>query len=565
MGNGGDRAQQTLPNTFANPSMGWQPSAIWSNNGVGVLSQNRDAGVPRGSFVRDALPRPQAGWVDGFAESTDAFPSGPSGSAVLVATSGPDPWGTRPGPWNPSPDAAAQALALSGNTSPRSRSDASVHDLNNGSSPAYYTAASSTTAQRGPVGSKPPTALEPLNGQFKYSPFSGFADEKDNVGSFGQLKHEPEQRMGKFAVGQRPTQQESPFLDAVGNGHPREAGMPPSSHPSADMHVQANSFGDFAYGVPTTAAVHSQRPSLAGPSVSFQTQNTRNIGRTVVQQADEADLTERLRSLAVNGGPAAAPDSLANLGTYGSGAHNFPFNLASQPWENGQGYQAGFANGTGFEKRGSVVDRSPPAGGAHRAGGELNSPRSFAGTPQQNPEAWSRPASRDPRIGADIDRRGPGQQFLQQPQQQSQQQPQPLLYPPGSYYTPNFQHFSPHLYDLYQNSYANLRGPLPIPGYGMHMGPYPLGAGAMPFRPARDQDPGRGVRSMLLEEFRSSSKSNKRYELKVRSPASSGRQRELQRAAAYSWGLGHLQSHCRVQRRPAWFSVHPAEARDGQQ
>jgi mRNA-binding protein PUF3 len=37
----------------------------------------------------------------------------------------------------------------------------------------------------------------------------------------------------------------------------------------------------------------------------------------------------------------------------------------------------------------------------------------------------------------------------------------------------------------------------------------------IPTRPAKDQDVGVGVRSVLLEEFRSNSKSNKRYELKV--------------------------------------------------
>lgn len=37
---------------------------------------------------------------------------------------------------------------------------------------------------------------------------------------------------------------------------------------------------------------------------------------------------------------------------------------------------------------------------------------------------------------------------------------------------------------------------------------------SVPVRPSRDQDPGKGMRSALLEEFRSNAKSNKRYELK---------------------------------------------------
>ena len=46
------------------------------------------------------------------------------------------------------------------------------------------------------------------------------------------------------------------------------------------------------------------------------------------------------------------------------------------------------------------------------------------------------------------------------------------------------------------------------------MPPYPP-TQIIPTRPAKDQDVGVGVRSVLLEEFRSNSKSNKRYELKV--------------------------------------------------
>lgn len=59
----------------------------------------------------------------------------------------------------------------------------------------------------------------------------------------------------------------------------------------------------------------------------------------------------------------------------------------------------------------------------------------------------------------------------------------------------------------------NFRSQMPLQGYGLPMN-YVTGL-PVPVRPSRDQDPGKGVRSVLLEEFRGNAKSNKRYELKV--------------------------------------------------
>jgi mRNA-binding protein PUF3 len=46
---------------------------------------------------------------------------------------------------------------------------------------------------------------------------------------------------------------------------------------------------------------------------------------------------------------------------------------------------------------------------------------------------------------------------------------------------------------------------------------YPAAAAGLPMQRGRGQDPGTGIRSLLLEEFRSAAKADKRYELKVRS------------------------------------------------
>jgi mRNA-binding protein PUF3 len=68
-----------------------------------------------------------------------------------------------------------------------------------------------------------------------------------------------------------------------------------------------------------------------------------------------------------------------------------------------------------------------------------------------------------------------------------------------------------HAYDYSPQNYRQANIPY---GYPMPMPPYPP-TQIIPTRPAKDQDVGVGVRSVLLEEFRSNSKSNKRYELKV--------------------------------------------------
>ncbi|KAL2019506.1 hypothetical protein VTK56DRAFT_9540 [Thermocarpiscus australiensis] len=475
--NGSDKAQH-IRNAFS--STGWQANGIWSSNGIGSFARNREA--------------------VGSRDLSDAFPSATSGSGALAATSEANPWGNRPGPWNSTE--TTQTRTVSDSTSPsRSRPDSSVHDMNGNS--AYYSG-TPAIAQRGPVGSKPPSAGDTSTGPFKYaSPFSGYADEKESNGAFGQSKHEHEQRLGKFTVAQRPAQEPS-FLNAVGTGPSRDAGMPPSSQAQSDLHAQADALSDFSYSGRAATSMHSQRPSLAGPSVSYPDHNSRGYDQSVAQQTDKEELAERLgRILGI--GSNSTPDSLSSIPTYANGSQTFQFDPVSQPWENGQGYQAGFArdtyaNGAGFERRGSLADRGSASGSTYRTGAGLNSPRSFTGTPQPNVDSWSRPGSRDHRIGADIDRRSLGQQF-------AQQHAAPLYSNP--YFNTGYQQL-PNIYD----QYPPLRHPVPIPGYGMPLPPYPFVPGAVPIRPGADRDPGRGVRSLLLEEFRSTSKSNKRYELK---------------------------------------------------
>lgn len=484
MANGNEQSQQPRGNGFA--STPWQ-GGIWGNNaiGSGSFSTNRDVVGTRGSSARNGLSREQGREVDRLPDITDSFPSGPSGSGALAASSEADPWGSRTGRWN-SAD-TTQTRALSGNASPSNpRSDAAGLGMNGNS---FYPTAS-TLAQRGPVGSRPATALDPSTGPFRNaSQVSELVDDKEAVGPFSALNLDHEQRLGTFAGAQRPGQEQT-FFNPVGNGPSRDPGLSSSSRPEPDL-------SNFSYGGPAANSMHSQRPSLV-TAASFGAHNARAYDQTTAKQTDEAEVADRLGRIAL--------DNDINGASYRNGAQNFQLNPVSQPWENGQAYQNGFANdvygnATGFERRGSAVDRSSSAGSTFRASAGLNSPRGFAAAPQPNGDSWLRPASQGHRMGSETDQRVLAQQFAQQ---------QPASFYQTPYYHPSFQPSQP-LYSLYGN---NLR-PGPLTGYGVPLAPY-LGASGLPVHLGRDQDPGKAFRSMALEEFRSNIKSITRYELKVR-------------------------------------------------
>ncbi|KAK4115094.1 ARM repeat-containing protein [Canariomyces notabilis] len=342
----------------------------------------------------------------------------------------------------------------------------------------YYPAAS-TLAQRAPVGSRPATALDPSTGPHRHtSRLSSLVDEKETAGIFGSLSLEPEQRLGQFSGSQR-AGQEPTYFNGVGGGPSRDSGLPPTSQPESELPT-------FGYGASGANSMHSQRPSLTS-GLSFNALNPKTYDQAGTHRTDEAEISERIGRMTM--------DSDLNGAHYRNGAQSFQFNPVSQPWENSQAYpnglaREGYGNGSAFERRGSAaLDRSSSAGSTYRPGAGLSSPRGFA-APQSNSEAWSRPASRDHRSGADIDRRGLG------------------FYPPQHpYYS---QGYLP--YPLY-DPYSGLRH-VPIPGFDMPLPAYPAAAAGLPMQRGRGQDPGTGIRSLLLEEFRSAAKADKRYELK---------------------------------------------------
>ncbi|KAL2181311.1 armadillo-type protein [Thermothelomyces heterothallicus CBS 202.75] len=468
-GLGNHNPQQGLGNTIFS---GLPPSGPWNNSTPGSFANTRPVATPR-----DAM---------------NPFGTVGLGSAALTSVADLDTWGSS-AYWNPAAD-TTQTRSLSGNTSPRSKSEASTNDTNGGLSRLFPGAP--TMAQRAPVGSKPPatTTVDSSNGNFKYPlGFPGYAEEGDGE-HFTNMERKFDNTFAPRAIG-APRQAHDPSLNAVGSGPSRKSisGLADSDAPG-----QTNAFNlNDIYGA-TAPGYHSHRPSLAGSTLS--THHNMGFDQSAERQ-NHAQLVESLGMMALDNAPNGSTNGLQDALSYDNGAQNFQFNPGSQSWENGHGYDNGYvkntyANGSGLDKRGSITGRNSPAGSAYRAGGGLNSPRGFAATPQPS-DAWSRPASRDPRMPAELARRGLGDAFVQQPA--------------TSFFNNLFyqQNFSP-----IQAAYAQYGDPRTIGGpYGLALPPYGLGLPGIPTRPMRDQAPGNSFRSALLHEFKHSPKS-KRWELK---------------------------------------------------
>ncbi|KAK0622943.1 armadillo-type protein [Immersiella caudata] len=271
--------------------------------------------------------------------------------------------------------------------------------------------------------------------------------------------------------------------------------MPTSSHSDADAHAHPSSFGELTYG----GHSHSQRPSM-----SFS-QSGRSFNHGM-EPFSRDEIQAKFASLTLGDTSGTSSSSLTGL-SFGNGSSQTQFNPHSQAWgppaqTYGTEYQKdAFPNPSSYEKRGSIPDRGSPAGSTYQRG--LSSPKSYTGTPQPVADAWSRPASRDPRNGPEMERRGLAQQFQHQHHQG-----------PGTYFSPQqYYGYPPYPAQLY-NFPGNFRQHIPMgPGYDLPMNQYGI-HNAPPIRPAKDQDPTSRMRSPLLDDFRATPKPNKRFELK---------------------------------------------------
>lgn len=188
-------------------------------------------------------------------------------------------------------------------------------------------------------------------------------------------------------------------------------------------------------------------------------------------------------------------DSSNSPGLGNGASQPFQFNPGSQPWQNdlqgGSRDAYGDLGGSYFPSQRGSSGRGSAAGSPFAP--HMNSPRHYNGSSSSRQDSWNR----NSRMAQEFDRSQLGGQYAHQ----SPYYPSP--YYPQQYGNP----FDPYMAN------PNYRAQLASSGYHVPVAPYMNGV-PQPFRPSRDVDSGRGVRSLMLEEFRGSGKPNKRYELK---------------------------------------------------
>lgn len=506
-----DRTAQSssLGQTFGNGGT-WQPSSgIWGSNtiGSGFANTKRDASRSRGMSTQG----------DGIQARTDvltaagngSFADGISGSAALATSSEADPWVARAnGPWNP-PDTTSPTLqsSHSGSTSP-SHTRSSIPNIGPQTLleiHQYPPQARPTIGQGGGFGmSQQKSSLDPSSGPFKFvnKPSFGFNDDKENS---GHLDNGHEVDLPRSFRSDQMGSQNTGFLP-IGNSASRDGSMPPPRTPDSGLSLNGLGFSNGnqhfgSIGHTPNSSIHSQRPSFSGPS---QTNDPRYT------DSAEGELRDKFSRFGfgpdVEGPSASQINSTSYSPSHPNYAqHNYQPNGGSAMWgemstnSKASHYYEGFSNQPFADQQYYKAHRfergtSSPAGSDHRRG--LNSPKYYPAANTPPSEQIYRPVSRGPRMtqgSNELDRRLQNIHFAQQHNYfshfQGQYPQNPYDYPP-----PNFRPTgAPYAY-------------MPVPAYPP--------AQVIPTRPAKDQDVGVGVRSVLLEEFRSNGKSNKRYELK---------------------------------------------------
>ncbi|KAI0180321.1 ARM repeat-containing protein [Hypoxylon sp. FL1284] len=489
MGNSsGDKASQPLGSTFGHSA--WQPSGIWGNSTMSLdIMNSREPG--------------------------ETSPSTASGSAQLNSHSQAAPWMSQGRIWN-HPGSAQPGSTSSGSTSPTRTRDGFQHnysDVHNNSHSFQYRP---SVTQNGAASSNRTAAnghLEPAT-SLKYP--GGLVDSVNEERGTANLYASNSNAQLDFEAANfyRRNSNEPTF---AGLGHSRQ-GTLTSRQPDSSAQVPSNQYSDSSHYPYSKIQGHNKqqarRPSVPGSSIPMPS----DLGRSNAFGFGTADastrgLEESFRAgLSLDDGQESANGGYAINGHFNPASQPFQMDTSSQAWQqdlgppNSMGFGQNMAESwddpiaaalKNTRRIPGVGERGSPAGSAYRPG--VNSPRGFSGTPNGRNDSWSRPGSRDPMILSDIDRVQHGSQYLNQ---------QSGYYNP-SYYNPGVSQFS-GTYDQYVPN-PNFRSRQPQ-GFGLPLNYLP--GPVVPSRPSRDQDPGKGMRSAVLEEFRSNTKSNKRYELK---------------------------------------------------
>ncbi|RFU25676.1 hypothetical protein B7463_g10667, partial [Scytalidium lignicola] len=533
----------TLGPTFVNGTAWQASSGIWGSNaaiGSGFSNNIRDASRTRG---RPALGREDFVVADvNPTADKDGLPEVPTGSGALAASSEAEhPWGSSR-PWN-HPDTTSPTLqsSHSGSTSParvrNSISGASSQTLleiqnqyaSQSRPPIGHGQASSFSRSQPKGGSLDPSSAVKFAQRLSF----GFNDDKENS---GQTENSYEvDLLSSRPFNPRPdgTASQNGGLLRIGGAASRDSSMPPSRASDSGMNGSMPiggltfgnhnaHFGSMSHHTPSSS-IHSQRPSISGLSSNFPIQpNGQKYNDLANNSAQEAELREKFTKFGFHDNSERRVSTQMDNGidpSYSPGHSTLPhanqLNGGSPMWTDVSGGMKtfnnydnlsaqAFADQVNFNNKplrfGDPGSVSPATSDYRRV---MHSPKfySVAGTPPGGSEQIYRPSSRDPRMSQgpnELDRR---LQNLQLAQQQS------LLYANNfpSQYPP------PHLFDY--STLPNFRSQNIPYGYGGSVPPFtPMQF--IPARPARDADVGLGVRSLLLEEFRSNSKSTKRYELK---------------------------------------------------
>ncbi|KAM0454746.1 hypothetical protein ACHAPV_005498 [Trichoderma viride] len=403
-------------------------------------------------------------WSSPFANARDrsAGPKeseeNPTGSSALHATSEAEGWVSNSKPWN------AENPARSVSNSPGRAQNAGL------SNPSVF------------YPNHHPAAI-------------GVKKESSGLGGSGSFIDESDAYA--FAAAQKRGPSDGAFIDPLAAfAQPRDASLPPSrqsqgSPAFTELYHQGS-------GHTPSNSIHSTR-QLSNHSLSFpQVANQRAF--SLNRQVDDDISLRMARQINLNNGSAGGqPFNPASV--------PFHSNPASVPWlsESGPSRLGSFEFGTdpllsqlSAARRPSLDRVSPASGAAYRLDPGSNS-RVFA----PGAEAWmSRPSSRGQRA-ADHERRPSGQQFTASNF--------PAQYYPNQFgYAQIPSQYSPSYPEAYTSNFRPMLSNYAVPS----IPGYPLNS-MTPIRPSRDQDPSKGMRSALLDEFRvNGNKSNKRYELR---------------------------------------------------
>lgn len=518
MGNpSNEKASQPLGSTFSHSA--WQSGGIWGNNSIS-LNSRRETINPRGMSDRETirLRCTLKLQLTRASESDETSPSAVSGSAQLNSHSQAAPWGSRGGIWNQT-GSAHPGSSSSGSTSPTRTRDNFQHnyaDVQSNSHGFPFRPPVSQNGAAAPNRTVAPGPLDPSTSSFKYP--GGFGDstgdERGNSNLYasnsnGQLDFEPSSLY-------RRNSNDPTYANL---GHSRQPTLT-SRQPELSAQTPSHQYGDNAHYPFTKLSGHvkqqTQRPSISGPSITLPSElgrsNAYGFGPT---DTSTHELEESFRdALSIGDNPEPMNGGYAANGQFNPNSQPFQLDPGSQSWQ----HDMGPSNSMGFNQNMpesswdpmamalknarrmvGAGERGSPAGSSYRP--SVNSPRGFSGTPNARADPWSRPGSRDPRMLQGLDRLHNGSQYLDQ---------QPSFYPQNYYSTGVSQFSTP--YDQYMQN-PNFRSQVQLPGFGLPVNYLP--GISVPARPSRDQDPGKGMRSAVLEEFRSNTKSNKRYELKV--------------------------------------------------